>query len=183
MASAAQIAARKTFADLARSGAFKKRKATVKRKTAAKKAVKRNPVAKKTAPVSATIGRKIAKLVEEGYSFKQAEAIAISEYGIHGKLTLIKAAQKHARALLNYPDPLRVTKRGVVRRNPVAKKRARNPSAPGHQAPSRYAVHKALKSGDAGALIGSFPTLAGAKEYAQAYATAHKCAVGIVGKK
>lgn len=44
MATAAQLAARKTFADMARSGAFKKRAKKKPVKAAAKKTVKRNPV-------------------------------------------------------------------------------------------------------------------------------------------
>lgn len=197
--SAAQIAARKTFADLARSGAFtKNRKPAAKKKAAPKR--RANPV--KKPPLAHTVGKHIAKLVNEGYPFKQAEAIAIHEYGIHSKPATVKAAQKVARDVLNYPDPLRVTKKGVVRRNPIgrnnqsdpaniqwamrgkpaAKRAKKNPSMPAHRAPSAYAVHKALKSGEPGALLGKFPTLAAAKEYAQAYATAHKCAVGIVGK-
>lgn len=176
--SAAQIAARKTFADMARSGAFKK--GATKRKT--------NPAPKRAAPKrdsgAEIIGRQIAWLVGQGWTFAQAQAMALRLYGAKPTPATLKKAQALAREALNYPDPLRVTKRGVVRTNPVKRvappKRKTNPA---HSAPTSYAVHRALASGEPGALLGKFPTLAAAKEYAQAYATAHKCAVGIVGKK
>ena len=56
----AQIAARERFAEMARSGAFKK------------KAAKRNPRKK-------TVSEKISQLSREGYPQKQAVAIALSE--------------------------------------------------------------------------------------------------------
>lgn len=56
----AQIAARERFAEMARSGAFKK------------KAAKRNPRKK-------TVSQKISQLSREGYPQKQAVAIALSE--------------------------------------------------------------------------------------------------------
>jgi hypothetical protein len=202
----AQLAARKTFADMARSGAFKKR-AAPKRKAnpqedfsqpAAPKGPKgwpkKNP---SKAPVgSQRLGTRIARLVHEGYPFKQAEAIAIAEEIIKPRADKLRAALKFARELLNYPEPLRVTKKGVVRRNPIGHvgpagydawainpRRRKNPTLPAHRAPSGYAVHRVLASGEPGATLGKFPSLALAKEYAAAYATAHKCQVGIVGKK
>lgn len=57
-ASPAQLAARKKFAEMARSGAFKK--------------AKRNPAKK-------TVSQKISQLVHEGYPQKQAVAVALSE--------------------------------------------------------------------------------------------------------
>lgn len=60
-ASPAQLAARKKFAEMARSGAFKKAKVT------------RNKAAKKT------VSQKISQLVHEGYPQKQAVAVALSE--------------------------------------------------------------------------------------------------------
>ncbi len=214
----AQLAARKTFADMARSGAFK-RKSPSKKKAAPKR--KANPfedmdlpqqMSRKWVPNPATrmtaqsLGLRIASLVTEGYSFAQAEAITLNELPRKPNAATVKAATKHAREVLNFPDPLRVTKKGVVRRNPVASHvrpkadtsyRAgghgsaawqirgvkANPSNTTLSRPSMFRVHKALKDGEPGALLGSFPTLAAAKEYASAYATAHKCPVGIVGKK
>lgn len=187
----AQVAARKTFADMARAGAFKK----AKRNPAVKKRAA-NP-AKKTAPVgSQRIGSQIAKLVQAGLSLKDATAFVVNNELIKPRAEKLNNAVKYARQLLNYPDPLRVTKSGVVRRNPVGKVAVggpltvmrgapkRNPAPHTRIAPpSAYAVHRALKSGEPGALLGKFATLALAKEYASAYATAHKCPVGIVGKK
>jgi hypothetical protein len=59
----------------------------------------------------------------------------------------------------------------------------RNPSMPAHRAPSMYCVHRVKADGEPGALIAKFATLPLAKEYASAYATAHKAAVGIIGKR
>jgi hypothetical protein len=59
-ASPAQLAARKRFAEMARSGAFKK------------KATKRNPAKK-------TVSQKISQLRHEGYPQRQAVAVALSE--------------------------------------------------------------------------------------------------------
>lgn len=179
MATAAQIAARKTFADLARSGAFAKKRKPAAKKTAAKKRAA-NP--SKPPVGSMRIGTRIARLVEEGYPFKQAEAIAISEEGIKPRADKLRGALKHARTLLNYPDPLRVTKKGVVRRNPVAVKRAKNPSMPAHKPVSMFCVYRVKADSSQGALLGKFPTKPAASEYAKAYADAHKCTVGIVGK-
>jgi hypothetical protein len=57
-ASPAQIAARKKFAEMARNGAFKKRK---------------------TNPRKKTVSQKISQLTHEGYPQKQAVAVALSE--------------------------------------------------------------------------------------------------------
>lgn len=64
----AQLAARERFAEMARSGAFKK--AGAKKRTAAKT----NPAKRKP-----TVSRKISQLVREGYPQKQAVAVALSE--------------------------------------------------------------------------------------------------------
>lgn len=157
---AAQMAARKTFSEMAKAGAFKKRKQNPAKKT-------------RSAPVK-RLGQNICSWVDDGYPFKQAVAIALKSAEEKFTPRQVTAAEKSARECLNYPDPLRVTKKGVVRRNP---------STPAHRPPSEYAVHRALAAGEQGARLGRFPTLAAAKEYAQAYATAHKCSVGIVGKK
>jgi broad specificity polyphosphatase/5'/3'-nucleotidase SurE len=66
--SAAQLAARQKFAEMARSGALaKKRKAVAKKTT-----VKKNPAKK-------TVSKKISQLRHEGYPQKQAVAISLSE--------------------------------------------------------------------------------------------------------
>jgi len=71
-ASPAQLAARKKFAEMARSGAFKKAKRAADRdKNPAK--MTRHKAAKKT------VSQKISQLVHEGYPQKQAVAVALSE--------------------------------------------------------------------------------------------------------
>lgn len=67
-----------------------------------------------------------------------------------------------------------------LRRAPVRKS---NPSHTTVVAPARYKVHRVTAGGDPGKLLGTFPTKPGAVEYAQAYARAHKCQVGIVGSR
>lgn len=69
---AKQLAARKRFAEMARSGAFKKRK-----------------------PAKKTVSQKISQLVHEGYPQKQAIAIALSEQrGGKVKMNPINEAQE-----------------------------------------------------------------------------------------
>lgn len=203
----AQLAARKTFADMARSGGFKK-----KRKVAAKKAVpkrKANPFADMDLPqqtsrtwqpnpatrmTAQSLGLRIAGLVTEGYQFAQAEAIAVNDLPRKPNAATVKAAVKHAREVLNFPDPLRVTKKGVVRRNPVGsnspttshqwKMRGvkKNPSAPAHKPATLYVVWKLDAQGEPHYDIAKFRDKSLAVEYAKAYATAHKVPVGITGK-
>jgi len=61
--SPAQIAARKKFAEMARSGALNRKR----------------QIASKTNPVKKTVSQKISQLVHEGYPQKQSIAIALSE--------------------------------------------------------------------------------------------------------
>lgn len=71
-ASPAQLAARKKFAEMARSGAFKKAKRAADRDKNPAKTAKRKPAKK-------TVSQKISQLVHEGYPQKQAVAVALSE--------------------------------------------------------------------------------------------------------
>jgi hypothetical protein len=71
-ATPAQLAARKRFAEMARSGAFKKAKSAADRAKNPTK-VTRHKTAKKT------VSQKISQLVHEGYPQKQAIAVALSE--------------------------------------------------------------------------------------------------------
>jgi hypothetical protein len=61
--SAAQIAARKKFAEMARSGALNRKR----------------QIARKVNPAKKTVSQKISQLVHEGYPQKQSIAIALSE--------------------------------------------------------------------------------------------------------
>jgi hypothetical protein len=61
--SAAQIAARKKFAEMARSGALNRKR----------------QIARKANPAKKTVSQKISQLVHEGYPQKQSIAIALSE--------------------------------------------------------------------------------------------------------
>jgi hypothetical protein len=93
--SAAQLAARAKFAEMAQSGALAKKRKAVAKKTA----VKKNPAKK-------TISKKISQLRHEGYPQKQAVAISLAE----------QRAGKVKRA--KNPTPRATLKTSVVR-NPV----------------------------------------------------------------
>ena len=84
----AQIAARERFAEMARSGAFKRK-------------AKRNPAKK-------TVSQKISQLTREGYPQKQAVAIALSEQRA-GK---VKRNPRAANPIILVSDkPKRVTRK------------------------------------------------------------------------
>jgi metal-responsive CopG/Arc/MetJ family transcriptional regulator len=70
--SAAQLAARERFAEMARSGVLNR-----KRKTAAKKKAAAMPLASN--PRKKTVSQKISQLVHEGYPQRQAVAVALNE--------------------------------------------------------------------------------------------------------
>ena len=70
--SAAQLAARARFAEMARSGVLNR-----KRKTAAKKKAAAMPLASN--PRKKTVSQKISQLRHEGYPQKQAVAVALNE--------------------------------------------------------------------------------------------------------
>lgn len=206
-ASPAQIAARKAFVAKVRAGAFKK-KAPKRKKNpqedfaqpAAPKGPKAhrkmNPLKKmKGSAAALRLGHNICGWVQDGYPFKQALAIALKSANETFTAAQIREGEKLAREFLNFPDPIRVTKKGVVRRNPVSRSttqkpewkmraapRKKNPSAPGHRSPSMFCVHRVKSDGEPGAVIGKFPTKPLAVEYAKAYASAHKAQVGIIGK-
>ena len=69
--SAAQLAARKRFAEMARNGSLNR-----KRQIAAKKKAADAP---KANPRKKTVSQKISQLVHEGYPQKQAVAVALNE--------------------------------------------------------------------------------------------------------
>ena len=70
--SAAQLAARKRFAEMARSGSLNRKRQIAAKKRAAEAAPKANPRKK-------TVSQKISQLVNEGYPQKQAVAVALNE--------------------------------------------------------------------------------------------------------
>ena len=213
-ASPAQIAARKAFVAKVRAGAFKKkapkRKKNPQEDFAQPAAPKGPPAHRKMNPGKAPVGSQrlghaIAKLVQAGLSLKDATAFVVENETIKPRADKLKGALKYARELLNYPDPIRVTKKGVVRRNPVKRRRnpelgvdhwdtqaegrgpalsgrRKNPTSPAHRSPSMFCVHHVRADGEPGALIAKFSTKALAVEYAKAFASAHKAQVGIIGK-
>jgi hypothetical protein len=70
--SAAQLAARARFAEMARSGSLNRKRQIAAKKRAAEAAPKANPRKK-------TVSQKISQLVNEGYPQKQAVAVALNE--------------------------------------------------------------------------------------------------------
>jgi hypothetical protein len=70
--SAAQLAARERFAEMARSGSLNRKRQIAAKKRAAEAAPKANPRKK-------TVSQKISQLVNEGYPQKQAIAVALNE--------------------------------------------------------------------------------------------------------
>ena len=70
--SAAQLAARERFAEMARSGSLNRKRQIAAKKRAAEAAPKTNPRKK-------TVSQKISQLVNEGYPQKQAVAVALNE--------------------------------------------------------------------------------------------------------
>jgi hypothetical protein len=70
--SAAQLAARARFAEMARSGSLNRKRQIAAKKRAAEAAPKKNPAKK-------TVSQKISQLRHEGYPQKQAVAVALNE--------------------------------------------------------------------------------------------------------
>ena len=70
--SAAQLAARKRFAEMARNGSLNRKRQIAAKKRAAEAAPKANPRKK-------TVSQKISQLRHEGYPQKQAVAVALNE--------------------------------------------------------------------------------------------------------
>lgn len=91
--SAAQLAARKRFAEMARNGSLNR-----KRQIAAKKKAADAP---KANPRKKTVSQKISQLVHEGYPQKQAVAVALNEQRA-GKVKRnpAKATMIHAYAVI-----------------------------------------------------------------------------------
>ena len=86
--SAAQLAARERFAEMARSGSLNRKRQIAAKKRAAAAAPKKNPVKK-------TVSQKISQLVNEGYPQKQAVAVALNEQRA-GKVKSNPAKSKYA---------------------------------------------------------------------------------------
>jgi hypothetical protein len=86
--SAAQLAARKRFAEMARSGVLNRKRQIAAKKRAA------NPVKK-------TVSQKISQLVNEGYPQKQAVAVALNEQRA-GKVKRNPARKAPARMIVAY---------------------------------------------------------------------------------
>jgi hypothetical protein len=133
-ASTAQLAARKKFAEMARTGAFKKRKSNpmhkytvlhrgtaniagevmasgpqaAKQKVAEKLGIPTLAylIAKKTNPAKKTVSQKISQLTHEGYPQKQAVAVALSEQRA-GKVKTNPTRQRATRKTAVMPNPVK----------------------------------------------------------------------------
>ena len=100
-ATPAQLAARKKFAEMVRSGAFKK---NISNK-------------RKTSPRKKTVSQKISQLTHEGYPQKQAVAVALSEMR-KGKVKRNPTAKTRGKisAVVLMKNPI---KKKTVKRNPI----------------------------------------------------------------
>jgi len=176
-ASPAQLAARKKFVEMVRSGAFKKRKnnpmhkytvlhrgtaniagevmasgpQAAKQKVAEKLGIPTLAylIAKKTNPAKKTVSQKISQLTHEGYPQKQAIAVALSE--------------QHAGKVKKNPTKQRSSGQSAVMQNPVKNKRSYTIYC---QAPGQ-SIHSWTK-------LATFYSATGAKQYANAYAKMYK---------
>lgn len=202
--SAAQLAARKKFAEMARSGALaKKRKAVAKKTT-----VKKNPVARKTAVKKNPVGRDAGQftMTVNGKRVTRFFVDADDSWSIsHGfNYRLLSNATKHGapvkftktRAIVcvdedEYGQP--VTEKWEIRElkfynaretNPIKKKTSavtvkRNPVK---KTLHMYTVHRCDANGNPVYHIAHFRNLKDAKEYGNAYANAHGKMIAITKK-
>lgn len=193
---AKQLAARKLFAKRAKAGEFKR--ATKKTK------VRTNPTMTRADINAARVreaAKHLAKLVDEGFSFKQAEAIVLRQ----SKLThpaSIKAVQTKAAELLRKPNPVKKTRKTATRapstrRSALTSPRSKmpivsidvdvnshnagkagktynkNPARAKNPITPRYVVRAK------GAMLAHFVTQTHAKQYAQAYADSYNIPVTV----
>lgn len=158
MASAAQIAARKKFAAIMKSGGFGKKR-------------KKNPVKEVS-------GAALNRLRDKT---RKSRAAAAEKRGDGSTAWAIQQAapRKRKKNPASAP-PAGTTKRQTLNR---AASRRRNPVESKHSMPSGYHVHVVDRHGEAGTKLATFVEKGPAVEYARGYAHKHNKQLCILGKK